>query len=51
MQLKRDTVCDSCGRMTARAKRNAVLWVVQLFVVGGAVLYAYGQITSLATRL
>lgn len=47
LQLKRDTECDQCGRMTRR-ERN--LWIakgIQFAVIGLAALYGYFKIKAL----
>lgn len=48
LQLKRDTACDRCGRMTRR-ERN--LWItkgIQLAAIIVAALYGYFKIKELA---
>jgi uncharacterized paraquat-inducible protein A len=42
LQLKRDTECERCGRMTARARNRMIAWLVRvgLVVVVGLVLMA-----------
>lgn len=50
LQLKRDTECDQCGRMTSR-ERN--LWIargVKLAVIAVAFIYGYFKIKGLVLR-
>ena len=48
MQLKRDTECERCGRLTKRGRRQLVLWSVNLAVVLTVGFVFYSQVKGLA---
>lgn len=52
MQLKRDTECDRCGRMTKRAKTrmtlNAVYFAVMVVIVAVGYFQIKAQIPGIA---
>jgi hypothetical protein len=50
MQLKRDTECDQCGRMTRRERNRWIAKGVQLGVMLLAFAFIYAKIKGLAPQ-
>ena len=46
LQLKRDTECDRCGRLTAREKNRLVATAIYVGVVLAIVAVGYWKITQ-----
>lgn len=47
LQLKRDTECDKCGRMTRRERRRWIAKGIQLAIMVVVGLYGYFKIKGL----
>lgn len=50
LQLKRDTECDQCGRLTRRERNLWVTKAIQLAIILVAGLYWYFSIKGLGQR-
>lgn len=46
MQLKRDKVCQRCGKLTAREARAQAFWIAQLVVTTCAAVGFYFFVTK-----
>ena len=46
MQLKKDTVCERCGKMTARAKSRLTMWVIQMALMALGVAWFVSHVRN-----